>query len=89
MRQRPKSSRRRQIFTGIALIGMLGGRRRVCEHPELDDAGANTLEGGVKIPTVGAPTTPTDTTVNVTLGDTNGAAGPMTLTVVTAHRARR
>ena len=42
---------------------------------------------GMRAPfTVTAPVT---TTVNVTLGDTNGAAGPMSLTVSPAHGARR
>jgi uncharacterized cupredoxin-like copper-binding protein len=41
--------------------------------------GVNTLEGGVKIPT--SSPVPTAPTVQVTVGDTRGAAGPMTLTV--------
>ena len=79
MRQRSKLSRRRRTFTGIALIGMLAGVTACASTPSSSDAGANTLEGGVKIPTASV-TTPKVTTVNVTLGDSNGGA-PMTLAV--------
>jgi uncharacterized cupredoxin-like copper-binding protein len=71
--------RGRRIFTGIALIGivgLLGG----CASSSNSASGANTLEGGVKIPSSAAGA-PTSTTVNVTLGDTAGLAGTMTLTV--------
>ena len=82
MRQRPKSSRRRRTFTGIALIGMLGRRRRVREHPELDRRPGRTPRRRRQDPDrVGAHEAgKVTTTVNVTLGDTNGA-GPMTLDV--------
>jgi uncharacterized cupredoxin-like copper-binding protein len=76
MKQRPTTSRRQCIFAAVALIGLLGA---CASTPSSTDSGANTLEGGVKIPTSSDTTTPAVTTVNVTLGDTNGGA-PMTLT---------
>jgi uncharacterized cupredoxin-like copper-binding protein len=67
--------RGRGVITGIALIGLLGALPGCASNASSTGAGANSLEDGVKLPS----STPT-TTVNVTLGDTKGLGGPMTLT---------
>jgi uncharacterized cupredoxin-like copper-binding protein len=51
-----------------------------CASSTSSTTGANTLEGGVKIPSATTKTN-TSTTVNVTLGDTKGLAGQMSLVV--------
>lgn len=66
---------RGRTFVGVALIALLGGLAGCASTA--GSTGANLLEGGVKIPTSSA--TPVRT-VQVTLGDANGAAGSMTLT---------
>jgi len=71
----------RRSFAAIALIGALvlfAG----CASSTSSANGANTLEGGVKIPSAG-PTvaTATSTTVHVTVSDTHGLAGPMSITL--------
>jgi uncharacterized cupredoxin-like copper-binding protein len=71
---------RRRIFTGVALIGLLGAFAGCASTPGSSTTGANELEGGVKIPSSTSGTTVAARTVTVTLGDTQGAAGPMTLT---------
>jgi len=58
----------------VGILGLLAG----CASNSKSAEGANTLEGGVKIPS--AATTST-TTVNVTLGDSGPGGGPMTLTL--------
>ena len=70
--------RGRRIFTGIALIGTLGLVTGCASSSTVN--GANSVEGGVKIPTAAVSTT-VRSTVNVTLGDTKGLGGPMTLAV--------
>ena len=80
-RGRPITSRRRRISTGIALIGILGGVAGCASTPSSTATGANSLEGGVKIPTLSSSTKVKATTVNVTLSDTKGLGGPMTLVV--------
>ncbi len=53
-----------------------------CASTASNASGANTLEGGMKIPSAtSTPATGAATTVHVTLSDTKGLAGPMTLTV--------
>jgi uncharacterized cupredoxin-like copper-binding protein len=71
--------RTHRVFNGIALIGALA-LFAGCASSTSTAGGANTVEGGVKIPGTGGATTPSTTTVNVALGDTNGA-GPMSLTL--------
>jgi uncharacterized cupredoxin-like copper-binding protein len=78
-RGRPITSRRRRISTGIALIGILGGVAGCASTPS--STGADSLEGGIKIPTLSSSTKVKATTVNVTLSDTKGLGGPMTLVV--------
>ena len=69
----------RHVFSGVAVIALLGALAGCASTSK--STGTDSLEGGVKIPTASAPATgKTTTTVNVTLGDTNGA-GPMTLDV--------
>jgi uncharacterized cupredoxin-like copper-binding protein len=75
------TSRRRRIFAGIALIGLLGGTAGCASTPSSTATGSNSLEGGIKIPTSSPSTKVKVTTVHVTLGDTNGLGGPMTLAV--------
>jgi uncharacterized cupredoxin-like copper-binding protein len=70
--------RGRRIFTGIALIGSLGLVTGCASSSTAN--GANSVEGGVKIPTAAVSAT-VRSTVNVTLGDTSGLGGPMTLTL--------
>jgi len=60
----------------MALIAILGAAG--CASTA-STTGADSLEGGVKIPGSASGTQAKVTTVNVTLGDTGGA-GPMTLT---------
>ena len=60
----------------IATLGALAG----CGSNARSTTGANTLEGGIKIPTAKSSSTPS-TTVRVTVGDTKGLAGPMSLSV--------
>ena len=73
------------VFALIALTGALAGCASTTKS-----TGADTLEGGVKIPNAVVPpaseTGPT--TVNVTVSDTNGANGPMTPHGLTRNRAR-
>ena len=71
-------------FSSRACSGASESWPGVQVHPTSTSAGANTLEGGVKIPS----STPA-TTVHVTLGDTKGLGGPMTLDRVARDRARR
>jgi uncharacterized cupredoxin-like copper-binding protein len=66
------------VRTGIAVIAMLGAAG--CASTASSTSGANSLEGGLKLPTSQSGSKVEATTVNVTLGDTNGLAGPMTLT---------
>ena len=77
MRASGSHRRRTRAFNGLALIGALA-LFAGCASSTSPAGGANTVEGGVKIPGTGG-TTPAATTVNVDVGDTNGA-GPMTLT---------
>ncbi len=67
--------RGRRIATVIACIGLVGALAGCAKNPS-SATGVNSLEDGVKIPS-SAPVT----TVNVTLGDSKGLGGPMTLTV--------
>jgi uncharacterized cupredoxin-like copper-binding protein len=69
------------MLTGLALIGILGGVAGCASTPSSTGTGAASLEGGVKIPTSPSGTKVPSTTVHVTLGDTKGLAGPMTLAV--------
>ena len=74
----------RRVFSGIALLGLLGVFAGCSSNASSTATGANTLEGGVKIPGATTATTATATatrTVHVTLSDTQGLAGPMTLAV--------
>jgi uncharacterized cupredoxin-like copper-binding protein len=66
--------RGRRIVIAVALIASSS-----CASTPTSKGGADTLEGGVKIPTksVTAPSS----TVDVTVSDTRGAGGPMSLTV--------
>jgi uncharacterized cupredoxin-like copper-binding protein len=50
-----------------------------CASKPASSTGANTLEGGVKIPTSATPSTAS--TVRVTLSDVRGAAGPMSVSL--------
>jgi len=68
--------RARRWLTGFALIASVGVLGACASTSSSTAAGANSIEGGVKIPS----STPS-TTVHVTLGDTKGLAGPMTITV--------
>ena len=79
-----------RVSVGVALIVALGGLSGCASKPSSSASGANTLEGGVKIP--GATPTPAPgaaTTVNVTLGDTKGARGPDDDRRVPRDRTRR
>ena len=80
---------RRRIFTGVALIGLVGAFAGCASTAGSNATGANELEGGVKIPTASTAHDPKTTTVNVTLGDTKGLAGPMTIDRVPRDRPRR
>ena len=64
-----------------ALIGLVAVVAGCASTTSSNATGANTVEGGVKIPGAATSATVTSTTVHVTLSDTNGLAGPMTLTV--------
>jgi uncharacterized cupredoxin-like copper-binding protein len=66
-----------RVVAGLALLAMLGAFAGCASTPS--STGGDIVEGGVKLPKVQASTGPT--TVNVTVSDTNGAGGPMTLTV--------
>jgi len=80
----PFRGRGRRVLTGIALIAILGGVAGCASTASSSGTGAASLEDGVKIPGSGTTptgTTPPSTTVHVTLGDTKGLAGPMTLAV--------
>ena len=59
-----------QYAAVLAIVGLAAG----CASSRSSASGANTLEGGVKIPS----STPAST-VHVTLSDTQGLGGPMTL----------
>jgi len=63
-----------QYVAVLAIVGLAAG----CASSRSSASGANTVEGGVKIPS----STPASTasTVHVTLSDTRGLGGPMTLT---------
>ena len=69
-----------RTIAGLALFATLGALAGCASKP--GSTGADTLEGGVKIPKAPTSTGPTasNTTVNVTVSDTSGAGGPMTLT---------
>ena len=67
--------RGRRITTVIACIGLVGALAGCAKNPS-SSSGANSLEDGVKIPS-SAPVR----TVQVTLSDSAGLGGPMTLTV--------
>ena len=69
------------MLTGIALIGILGAATGCASSTSSSANGGNTLEGGVKIPSATPAVTAPTTTVNVTVSDTNGLAGPMSITV--------
>jgi len=73
--------RARGIVTGAALLGLLGVFAGCSSNASSTASGANTLEDGVKIPGTPTATTASSTTVHVTLGDTQGLAGPMTVAV--------
>jgi uncharacterized cupredoxin-like copper-binding protein len=75
---------RERIFTGVALIGLLGAFAGCASRPSSSTTGANELEGGIKIPKSTSAASIDIRTVSVTLGDTQGAAGPMTLTATPA-----
>jgi uncharacterized cupredoxin-like copper-binding protein len=70
-----------RLIAGIAFLAILGALAGCASTPSA--TGGDTLEGGVKIPKAPTSTAPTapGTTVNVTVSDTNGAAGPMSLTL--------
>ncbi len=71
----------RRILVSMAVLATLGVLPS-CASNGSGASGGNTLEGGVKIPGATTPgATPATTTVHVTLGDTHGLAGPMTLSV--------
>ena len=63
------------------MIGILGGVAGCASTSSSTATGANSLEDGVKIPTSSSSTKVKVTTVNVTLSDTKGLGGPMTLVV--------
>ena len=63
------------LLLHLALVGIVGVLAGCASTPSSSSAGANVLEGGVKIPSSTA-----STTVQVTLSDTKGVGGPMTLT---------
>ena len=66
-------------LAAVALIGalaLLAG----CASSTSTSTGANTVEGGVKIPS-STVSTATTTTVHVTVSDTSGLAGPMSISV--------
>jgi uncharacterized cupredoxin-like copper-binding protein len=71
--------RRRRTLLGMALIGVLAAAG--CASTASSSSGGNSLEGGVKIPAAPSSAKVTSTTVHVTLSDTKGLAGPMTLSV--------
>ncbi len=68
------------MLTCVALVGLVGALAGCGSNPSTT-AGGNNLEDGVKIPS--ASTTPgatgTSSTVQVTLSDAHGLAGPMSL----------
>jgi uncharacterized cupredoxin-like copper-binding protein len=68
--------RGRRILTGIALVGAFCILAGCASNSSSTATDANSLEGGVKI-----PTSTSSTTVHVTLGDTKGLGGPMSLVV--------
>jgi uncharacterized cupredoxin-like copper-binding protein len=70
--------RGRRAFAVIATIGALAILAG-CASSSSTATGANVVEGGVKIPSSTATTTAT--TVHVTLSDSNGLAGPMSISV--------
>jgi uncharacterized cupredoxin-like copper-binding protein len=70
---------RNGIVTVCAALVFFVAFTACASKPVSTASGANTLEGGVKIPT--SSPAPTVSTVRVTLGDTRGAAGPMSLTL--------
>ena len=71
----------RRILTSMAVLATLGVLPS-CAANSSGATGANTLEGGVKIPgATTSATTPATTTVHVTLNDTRGLAGPMSISV--------
>ena len=71
------------MFAGVALIGILAATAGCASTASTTDtaAGGQSLEGGVKIPSAPAVTKTGATVVQVTLGDTKGLGGPMTLSV--------
>lgn len=64
----------RCVIAGVALLAILAAVGGCSSSPSSTGKGADTLEGGVKIPTAVH-----GTTVHVTLGDTKGLGGPMTV----------
>ena len=72
--------RGRRVVVGIVLLAIIGLLSGCASNGSSQAGGANTLEGGVKIPSAGGAT-PVSSTVHVTLGDTAGLGGPMTLTL--------
>jgi len=69
--------RGQRLFLYLAFLGLVGILAGCASSSTSASAGANILEGGVKIPSAA---TSTSTTVHVTLSDTRGLGGPMTLT---------
>jgi uncharacterized cupredoxin-like copper-binding protein len=63
-----------RALTVLALIGILGALSGCASTTA--SQGASTLEGGIKL-----PTRTVSSTVHVTLSDTKGAGGPMSLTL--------
>ncbi len=69
------------VLTNVALTVLLCALAG-CASNATSSTGANTLEGGIRIPTAPAAATGTPhTTVHVTVSDTKGLAGSMSLTV--------
>ena len=65
----------------MALIAVLGGLSGCASTASSTAPGSDSLEGGVKIPASPSSAKVTSTTVHVTLSDTKGLGGPMSLTV--------
>ncbi len=77
--------RARLVGFGLALIGLFGATAGCASTANSSGGGgAGSLEGGVKIPGSPSGAKTASTTVHVTLSDTAGLNGPMTLTATPA-----